>query len=59
MKFVELAEEDLRLLGNDRSINVRWWLATWPTTPVGILEILARDSHPEVADQAAAALARR
>ncbi|MEV1239549.1 hypothetical protein [Nonomuraea sp. NPDC049750] len=58
LKFVELEEEELRLLANDRSVNVRWWLATCPTTPLGILENLAQDPHPEVASQATAALAR-
>lgn len=58
LKFVELEQEELHLLASDRSVNVRWWLASWHTTPVSILEILSQDPHPEVAGQAVAELAR-
>ncbi|MEV4800497.1 hypothetical protein AB0K18_10830 [Nonomuraea sp. NPDC049421] len=53
---MELDDEDLRLLAKDRSLNVRWWLATWPTTPREILEILLQDPNEEVSRQANATL---
>src|SRR5690606_26384298 len=59
LKFAELDAEELRLLAHDRSINVRWWRASWPTTPDHILETRARAPHPDVATQAAAAWAPR
>ena len=59
LKHVELEEDELRVLAHDRSTDVRWWLATWPTTPLAILQILVRDPNPEVASQASATLQNR
>ncbi|MEU3164149.1 HEAT repeat domain-containing protein [Streptosporangium sp. NPDC006930] len=59
LKFVELPEEDLRLLAHDRSINVRWWLAVWPDTPNSILETLEQDPNDEVSEAAKSTLKKR
>ncbi|NUS07944.1 MAG: hypothetical protein HOV97_35880, partial [Nonomuraea sp.] len=51
-----LNEDDLRLLATDRSVNVRWWLATSLATPDHILHQLADD--PATETQAKATLTR-
>lgn len=50
----KLPHDELQRLARDRSVNVRWWLATWPTTPETVLRILAEHPHPDVVTQAQA-----
>ncbi|MFI6817552.1 hypothetical protein ACIBG7_34495 [Nonomuraea sp. NPDC050328] len=53
-----LPHDAMERLAHDRSVNVRWWLATWPTTPPVIARFLLDDPDPDVAAQAQARVGR-
>lgn len=53
---VDLSEEDLLLLARDRSIVVRYWLATLPGSTLQIYELLAQDPDQIIATAARASL---
>jgi len=48
----DVPEEDLLLLARDRSVNVRFWLATLPGATLPVYEILAEDPDEMVAANA-------
>ncbi|MEU4534429.1 hypothetical protein AB0G15_06155 [Streptosporangium sp. NPDC023825] len=52
----KLPHDELHRLAHDRSVDVRWYLALWPTTPETVLRVLSEDPHPDVVAQAQARL---
>ncbi|MFI6458554.1 hypothetical protein ACIBF6_44285 [Streptosporangium amethystogenes] len=52
----KLPYDELQRLAHDRSVDVRWCLAIWPTTPETVLRVLAEDPHPHVVAPARARL---
>ncbi|MER5643678.1 hypothetical protein [Streptosporangium sp. NPDC002524] len=52
----KLPRDELQRLAHDRSVEVRWRLAIWPTTPETVLRVLAEDPHPDVVASARARL---
>ncbi|WP_204057233.1 hypothetical protein [Microbispora corallina] len=57
IQSVPLDDEIVQILLVDPCAEVRWWLATMPSTPRWALEILRNDSDVKVATQAQATLA--